>query len=108
MKKQLILAAVLLTGGLALPAAAQHHGHQGHDTEVFISGYHSCGTPIYAKRVHNGRYQRIAPLTGYELRCYLERQQRIANQRAYENRIARERYLRSRYLRQERYRGRCR
>jgi len=113
MKKQLILALGLLTGGLALPAAAQHRGHSQSrhhvgQVQVFISGYRSCGTPIYAKRVRYGRHFQVEPLTGYELRCYLERQRRIAAQRAYERRLIRERYLRSRYLQGGRHHGRCR
>lgn len=114
MKKQLILAITILLGGLALPASAQVIRHHGNYSEVFISGYRSCGTPIYAKRVHYGRSAHVVPLNGYELRRYLDRQQRIAAQRAYERRLAQERYNRSRYIQRSPYvhrspySGRCR
>lgn len=91
MKKQVILTLILLTGGLALPATAQCRSQHPVRAEVFISGYLPCGDPIYAKRVYHGRYVRVVPLTGYELRHYLERQRRIAAQRAYERRLIRER-----------------
>lgn len=106
MKKLLILTATLLTGGLALPASAQSRQHHRQTNEVFISGYRSCGTPIYSKRVRNGRYFYNQPLSSCELRTYLERQSRIQAQLELERRIARERYIRSRYL--PRNQRRCR
>ena len=97
MKKLLILTATLLTGGLALPAAAQSHcGHNSVSAEVFISGYFRCGTPIYSKRVRHGSHYHNERLSGYELQRYLDRQRRVAAQRDYQRRIARERYVRSR------------
>ena len=98
MKKLLILTATLLAGGLTLPTAAQSCHNQGQVTEVFISGYLPCGSPIYSKRIRYGQHYHNEQLSGYELRRYLERQRRIQMQRELERRIARERYIRSRYV----------
>ena len=106
MKKLLILAATLLTGGLVLPASAQSCRHQSQATEVFISGYLPCGSPIYSKRVRHGQHYHNERLNGYELGRYLNRQRRIQAQRELERRIARERYHRSRHA--YRTNNRCR
>ncbi|MDA7892097.1 hypothetical protein N9C66_05555 [Akkermansiaceae bacterium] len=94
MKKLLILGITLLTGGLALPAAAQRHCNQAPVTTVFISGYLPCGSPIYSKRVRHGNHYHSERLTVYELSSYLERQRRIAAQREFQRRLERERYIR--------------
>lgn len=97
MKKLLILASTIIAGALATPAEAQIRSHShGTSVQIFISGYHPCGTPIYSKRVHNGRHFSTQCLSGYELRHYLERQRRINAQRAIERRLINERYHRSR------------
>ncbi len=95
MKKLLILTATLLTGGMALPASAQSCRSQA--TEVYISGYLPCGSPIYSKRVRHGQHYHNERLNSYEQRRYQERQRRIYAQRELERRIAQERYSRSRY-----------
>lgn len=106
MKKLLILTVTLLTGGLALPATAQSRHYHGQSAEIFVSGYLPCGSPIYSKRVRQGRHTYSERLSGYELTRYLERQRRIQAQRELERRIARERYHRSHYI--PRNRNRCR
>lgn len=99
----MILTLALLAGGLALPASAQCRDyHRGPSTEIFISGYLPCGSPIYSKRVQHGHRYHSERLSEYELRRYFEHQHRIRAQRELERQIARERYLRERYA-QERY-----
>lgn len=93
MKKLLMITTILLTGGFALPAAAQsHRGHYSSPSYVFVSGHLSCGTPIYSKRVRHGQRFYNQRLSSYELRKYLEQRRRIAAQREYERRNARLRY----------------
>jgi hypothetical protein len=98
MKKQIILILLALTGGFALPASAQTFRQCAPVTEIFISGYHACGTPIYAKRIRYGRSVQVVPLTGWELRRYHERQRQlaIARQREYQRLLAQQRLLQSR------------
>ena len=98
MKKLLILTATLMTGGFALPAAAQGRAYSTPVNTVFVSGHLRCGTPIYSKRVRQGRHYAIQRLSGYELRRYLERQRRINAQRDLQRRIARDRSIRSRQI----------
>ncbi|MEN8866327.1 MAG: hypothetical protein ABF381_12165 [Akkermansiaceae bacterium] len=95
MKILLILGITLLTGGLAIPAAAQGHRYQTPATTIFISGYLPCGNPIYSKRIRQGRHYHTQSLTRYELNRYLERQRCIAAQRELQRRIERERYVRN-------------
>ena len=98
MKKLMILTATLLTGGLALPAAAQsHRGHsQSSGSEIYISGHLPCGAPIYSKQVRHGQHYHSQRVSGYELRRHLDRQRRIAAQRELERRLVHSRYSRSR------------
>lgn len=34
----------------AAPAAEARHKHRGYSSHVYVSGYRSCGTPIYTER----------------------------------------------------------
>ncbi|YCM42600.1 hypothetical protein V2O64_14910 [Verrucomicrobiaceae bacterium 227] len=100
MKKLLILTATLLSGGLALPAAAQHRSHyQSQQTQIYISGYLPCGSPIYSRRtVSNGHNHG---------RAYYEQQARIQREREIRRRLEIQRELeRQRYLASLRKRGR--
>jgi len=77
----LILTAILLTGGLALPASAKTYRTTSSPTlSIFISGY-SKGAPIYSKRVPYGKTYRTVRLTPYECRQYLERQRYLQAKR---------------------------
>ena len=82
MKKQMILILLVLTGGFALPVAAQNFHHRGCEPEIIITGYRLCGSPVYAKKVFVSRCVRIVPVSTCEVQRYLERQSWIAAQRA--------------------------
>lgn len=99
MKKLLLLTATILIAGLTLPAAAQSHRRNHHcsSTEIYISGYHPCGSPIYSKRVLNVKHYQSKSFSSYELRRYQERERRIATQRQLERRLISRRYSHSRY-----------
>ena len=91
----LILTAILLTGGLALPASAKTYRTTSSPTlSIFISGY-SKGVPIYAKRVPYGKSYRTVRLTSYERRQYLKRQRYLQAKRDKARRIARSSYKRA-------------
>jgi len=95
MKKLLILTATLLTGGFALPAAAQYRGHcQSQQTEVYISGYLPCGSPIYSRRtVGQGHYNHGHGY--YEQQARIQREREIRRRLEYQREIERQRYLAS-------------
>jgi hypothetical protein len=60
--------------GSAPQAEARHYHRHGHQGQVYISGYRSCGTPVYTER-YVIRYKRCgAPVWGYR---------RVAAPRAY-------------------------
>ena len=95
MKKLLILATVLLTGGFALPAAAQSHRvAYTPSLQIFISGY-SHGVPIYSKRIRSGHSYRTVRLTSYERKKYLERQRYLKAQRYHKSHLLKNSYKRS-------------
>lgn len=101
MKKLLILTATLLTGGLALPAAAQHRSHyQSQQTEVYLSGSLPCGSPIYSRRIVSHAHHNNG-------RAYYEQQARIQREREIRRRLEIQREIeRQRYLASLRSRGR--
>jgi hypothetical protein len=101
MKKLLILAASLLSVGLVLPAAAQHRGHyQSQQTEIYISGYLPCGSPIYSRRP-------VSYGSCNSSHAYYEQQARIQREREIRRRLEIQREIeRQRYLASLRNRGR--
>ena len=101
MKKLLILTATLLTGGFALPAAAQHcNQYQTRQVEVYISGYLPCGSPIYSRRIVSHAHHNHG-------RAYYEQQARIQREREIRRRLEIQREIdRQRYLATLRNRGR--
>jgi len=94
MKKLLILTATLLTGGLALPAAAQYRSHyQSQQTEVYISGYLPCGSPIYSRRtVSHGHHNRAY----YKQQARIQRERENRRRHEIQDEIERQHYLASR------------
>ncbi len=97
MKKLLILTITLLTGGLALPAAAEEYRPK-RGGNTYISGYHHCGTPIYSKRHHRQNYyqERVSYRElERERRRRAERARQREIRRAIQRRLERERYFRA-------------
>jgi hypothetical protein len=59
------IASLILLGATPLAEARSHRGH--HSSHVYISGYRSCGTPIYTER-YLVRYMRCgSPVWGYRV-----------------------------------------
>jgi hypothetical protein len=46
-------------------AEARHHRGRGHSSHVYISGYRSCGTPIYTEKYLRGYDCHGYPIWGY-------------------------------------------
>ncbi|MGC6465687.1 MAG: hypothetical protein ACON38_03115 [Akkermansiaceae bacterium] len=113
MKKQLLIAATLLTGGLAVPASAQYHNnHCNTRTEVYISGYLPCGAPIYARRIVSSRPHHHLDYYREQLRIQREREYRrqleIQRRLAYQRELERRRYYQSQRSRHYYQAPRCR
>lgn len=104
MKKPIVLMLFLLAGGFALPASAQHIRHGACQPEIIISGYRSCGTPVYVKKIWAGRHFRLVPLSPCEVQAHLQAQRRWEAQRALERRIALERHAHARRVHPSNYR----
>lgn len=110
MKKLLILAATLVTGGLALPASAQQCRPHNSHTEVYISGYLPCGSPIYKRRPvvhhhkHGYREQQARIQREYEYRRRMEIQRQIE----YRRMLERQRYYSSQRRHHSYHPPRCR
>ena len=105
MKKPIILILVLLAGGFALPASAQHLRHGGAcQPEIIITGYRSCGTPVYVRKIWAGNHFRLVPLSPCEVQAHLQSQRRWEARQALERRLALERYERARRVHPSHYR----
>jgi hypothetical protein len=67
--KTWILTLAIATGFLSVstPADARHYRTSGYSGAVYISGYRSCGTPVYQQR-YIVRHQRCGtPVWGYRI-----------------------------------------
>lgn len=58
------IAALALLGAAPQAEARSHRGH-GHSSHVYVSGYRSCGTPIYTERYLIRYNRRGDPIWGY-------------------------------------------
>lgn len=66
----LIAAATIFVAATPAADAQRYHRHQHHQhqsSHIFVSGYHSCGTPIYTERyiIRYDRYRR--PVYGHRV-----------------------------------------
>ena len=60
------IVAMTLIGSTPKAEARNHHPH-GYATSIYISGYRSCGTPIYTERYLIGYNRCGMPIWGYRI-----------------------------------------
>jgi len=66
--KTLITAAIAALAMIAATPAAEAHPQRGHSkSHVYVSGYRSCGTPIYTERYFTRYDRRGYPVWGYRV-----------------------------------------
>jgi len=95
--KKIILLAITLLSSAQLYAQSHHHCQT--RSEIYISGYHPCGTPIYCERVITGYHPCGSPI--YYTRtipdCRVSSYEKIRLQRQYNYRYHSLQGNRSRY-----------